>query len=77
MPAIPGPRQQRKGRDVPEDDESDVTMSDQQKLITRIVAAATINRWSYAVDFTPHGETEIRVMMPSEPAPDAMPHVEF
>ena len=55
---------------MPEDGDSGVTMSEQQELITKVVAVATANRWSFTVDFTPHGETEVRITMPAEPLPD-------
>lgn len=58
---------------MPEDDESDVTMSDFQKLITQVVPTCVVNGWSFAVDFAPDGEASLHITVPADPVESDRP----
>lgn len=49
-----------------EEDESDVTLGDFQELITRVVAVATVNRWSFRIEFASDGAAELIVTVPPD-----------
>ena len=54
-----------------ENDADGDVMSPLQHLITRVVATATVNRWSFAIDYAPGGEIDIRISIPADDREDS------